>query len=147
MQNIFLFILSLLVCSISWSCVCYKLGDNFFDTVSMHNAKVNSGEIPPSEALTIVSAKVIKYRESPQGIVPPAMLVRVDHVLQGEIITQEIWVEGDTDGTQCRPMVVNFPLSENYMFALNQDEKAQFYLSGCGEYALNTNVPRTKQAE
>lgn len=125
----------------TWSCLCYKLGDNFFDTVSLHNAKVKSGEFPQSEVLTIVSAKVIKYRDSPQGRVPPAMLVRVDQVLQGEMTRKEIWIEGDTDGSQCRPMVVNFPLRGNYLFALNQDEKAQFYLSGCGEYALNTKAP------
>ena len=138
-----LILLLILSCN-RYSCLCYKLGENFFDTVSLHNAKIQSGEFPAQDTLTIISGKVIQYRQAPTNRIPPAMLVKVEHVLQGDTVNQEIWVEGDTDGSQCRPPVINFPLQSDYVFALNQDENKQFYLSGCGEYSLKTTTPLSR---
>jgi hypothetical protein len=135
-------IISLAICSVVsiklYACICAPIGDGFFDTVQQHNLKVARGEYPQNEALIIFSGKVLNYEASPRGQIPKSMLVEVHQLLQGEISTKEIWLDGDTDGMQCRPPVINFKIDSNYIFAINRDENQRNYISICGQYTLKT---------
>ncbi len=125
--------------SIAAACICMPLGDNFFDTVTQHNRKIANGEFPKTDALTVVTGKVIRYSDAPADTIPDAMLVKVNQVIQGNVATRKIWVHGDVDGMQCRPPVINFPVDTKYIFAVNRDEHNQLYISGCGYYFSRTN--------
>lgn len=128
----------LLLClsHLSYACICIELGTNFFDTVHQHNTKVEQGEYPPTDALTIFTGQVKEYELTTPGIIPKAMFIEVSDLIQGESIPKLIRVEGDTDGSQCRPPVIQFSINSSYIIAANQDETGQFYLSGCGHYYL-----------
>lgn len=134
-------IISILTSNLAMACICAKLGDNFFDTVNQHNIKVGNGEYPATEALTVFTGKVIKYEDAPLGSIPGSMLVKVNQVMQGSVTTKNILIQGDVDGMQCRPPVINFPINTNYIFAANQDENNKYYISGCGYYYLETTSP------
>lgn len=125
------------------ACICARLGDNFFDTVNQHNSKVNTGEYPRADELTVVTGRVMAYSPAPKHIIPAAMQIKVGNVLQGKVDDKLIWVNGDEDGYQCRPAVLRFPLNTTYVFALQHDEKGQLFISGCGYYSLPTqSVPK-----
>ena len=40
---------------------------------------------------------------------------------------------------QCRPTVISFPINDSFVFAVNRDENKQYYISGCGNYYLQTS--------
>ena len=140
MNKYYIFAVSILLSTSTFSCVCAKLGENFFDTVNQHNAKVDHGEYPVSDALTVFTGKVLSYQEAPPGVIPGSMLVEVDQLLQGKLSKKEVWIEGDTYGMQCRPAVITFPINETFVFAVNSDENQQYYISGCGTYYLQTGT-------
>jgi hypothetical protein len=117
----------------SYACDCSALGKDFFETVYLHNKAVQSGEWSADAALTIVSAQVKEYKQLRSGPYPTEMVLEVSSVVQGELTTREIIVEGD-DGAQCRPYVTNFPIGQSYIFALNQYE-GTYYISICGNYS------------
>ncbi len=134
-------IISILISNLAMACICAKLGDNFFDTVNQHNIKIKNGEYPATETLTVFTGKVIKYEDAPVGNMPGSMLVKVNQVMQGSVSTKNILVYGDVDGMQCRPPIIDFQINTHYIFAVNQDENNQYYISGCGYYYLETKSP------
>jgi len=134
-------LLTITYTGISHACICMKLGSDFFDTVSQHNTKVNNGEYPASDTLTILTGRVEKYQSSPNGTIPIAMLLKVGQIIQGSVAEKAIWVEGDTDGMQCRPPVIDYNINSNYIFAIQQDVKKHYYISGCGYYSKATASP------
>jgi hypothetical protein len=131
-------ILTILLSANATACICPKLGEDFFDTVSQHNNKIKTGEYPQSDALTIVTGRVIKYQETPEGVIPPSMQVKVGQIIQGNPTTKTIWIDGDTNGYQCRPPITHFKVDAKYIFAIQQDENKKYYISGCGYYSKRT---------
>lgn len=133
---------NLILSSHTFACFCMKLGDNFFDTINQHNIKVKNNEFPITDKLTIFTGKVIKYQTMPeQGVIPPSMQVKVEHILQGDIAAKKIWIYGDEEGIQCRPPIINFHLNTHYIFAVNHDEDGTYFISICGYYYLQTTSP------
>jgi hypothetical protein len=80
----------------------------------------------------------MQYNEVPKHVIPSSMQVKVSHVVQGKVTEKLIWIDGDTDGLQCRPPVINFKLNSTYIFAVQQDQKKNYFISGCGYYSQET---------
>lgn len=133
-------LIALFACQANLACTCDKLGSTFFETIYKHNKLIESGEFPLSDALTVFSGKVIRYQDAPPHTVPPAMLVEVKQVAQGKLEKQTIWIQGDTDGLQCRPPIIWFDLGAKYWFATNKDSEGNHYLSVCGQYYIKTSA-------
>lgn len=122
----------------AYACICIKLGDDFFDTVNQHNNKVKSGEYPQTDALTIFTGRVIKYQPMPDGAIPPSMQIKIAQVIQGEVNQKTVWVDGDTNGMECRPPIITFDIGKTYIVAAQKDEKNRYYISSCGYYSQET---------
>ncbi len=124
---------ALLFVESSLACSCANLGENFFETVSLHNIKVQSGEYPKSLELTVVSAEVDKYLQLRSGPEPTEMLLNISGVVQGSLDENTLIVQGD-NGFSCMPYVTAFPIGKKFLFALNKYEN-KFYISSCGYYS------------
>lgn len=126
---------------LSWSavaCTCIPLGDDFFETVHLHNEKIRSGEWSDELVLTVVTAKVKEHKQVEEPF-PTEMVLEVTGVIQGEVEQKSLTVEGD-NGALCRPYVMSFPVGKHFIFALNQ-EGGTHYISICGQYAKEISVP------
>ena len=119
----------------AFACTCEELGTNFFETVSLHNSKVESGEYSEVMELTIVSADVVKYLQLRNSPYPTEMLLNVSGVIQGDLSSKSLIVEGD-DGFSCSPYVMNFSIGKKYLLALGK-YKGRYYISSCGHYSTS----------
>ena len=120
----------------AWACSCLPFGDDFFETVYLHNSKVKSGEWAESSALTIVVAEVSEQltpRQGQQNFGSEFMRVNVIGSLQGNSAAKELTIKGG-DGASCEMPVSSFIVGKKYVLALNQNEQAQYFMSLCGNY-------------
>lgn len=115
------------------ACMCAPLGKSFFETVFLHNQKVQSGEWPAQEELTLLTALVKDYKQLRPGPYPTEMVLEVSDVIQGTLEKSELVVEGD-NGMQCRPYVTEFQIGKKFIFAINKDKDGH-YISACGVYS------------
>lgn len=122
-----------------YACSCQQLSDDFFETVAKHTQRISRGHWSEEQNLTIVVGKVLRHQTAEGSRRPTEMVVEVSHVLQGDVPTSRIKVEGD-NGAQCRPYVEMFPVGASYTFAISHDDSPDkaFYLSNCGKYWLET---------
>lgn len=120
------------------ACTCMPLGDDFFETVHLHNEKIQSGEWPKELALTVITAEVKEHRKKEEPF-PTEMVLEVSDVIQGELSQKSVVVEGD-NGALCRPYVASFPIGKRFILALNQENGIR-YISICGQYAKEITRP------
>lgn len=138
----FLSVVSLLVTFYSSSanaCSCRTLGEDFFETVFLHNQKIEMGEWPRTMALSIVTAEVKDYLQLRPGPEPTEMILDVADIIQGSVLSKQLVVQGD-DGASCMPYVTQFAKGKKFVFALNQYQ-GQYYISSCGFYSKEMSRP------
>ncbi len=120
----------------AFACSCMPFGEDFFETVYLHNSKVKTGEWPESAALTVVVAQVSKQPASPTGeqnFGPSEMTVNVIGSLQGNSAAKQLVIKGG-DGASCEVPVSTFKETKRYVFALSRNDVGEYYMSLCGNY-------------